>query len=123
MHPFWTIGQEAATLGHVQNALETPCWDHTPTEVSMWKVWLAVALNFFFPGAGYLLLGHRVVLAIMWLAGVIGLTYVEFGIQVAAPPYYLPMFVSVLVMNAAFAVDAYLVGRARFQDRASSPAT
>lgn len=75
------------------------------------RVILATALNFFFPGAGYLVLGHKVPLALAWLVGVLGLTYVELGIQTAAPDYYLPMFVSVLVMNTAFAVDAWQVGR------------
>ena len=79
----------------------------------MWKVWLAVVLNFVFPGAGYLVLGHRMILSVMWLIGVIGLTYVEFGIQVAAPAYYWPMFAAVFLMNTAFAIDAYLVGRAK----------
>lgn len=76
----------------------------------MTRTWIATALNFFFPGAGYLLLGHKVPLALAWLVGVVGLTYVELGIQTAAPAYYLPMFVSVFVMNTAFAVDAYKVG-------------
>ncbi len=80
-------------------------------EYSMGRAIAATALNFFFPGAGYLLLGHKVPLAIAWLVGVIGLTYVEFGIQTAAPAYYLPMFVSVLIMNTAFAVDAWRVAR------------
>jgi hypothetical protein len=63
------------------------------------------------PGAGYLVLGTKVGLAIAWLVGVIGLTYVEFGIKEVAPEYYLPMFVSVLVMNTAFAIDAYKEGK------------
>ncbi len=67
----------------------------------------ATTLNFFLPGAGYLVLGRKVLLAVAWLIGVIGLTYVEFGIKGAAPDYYLPMFVSVLVMNTAFAADAW----------------
>ena len=46
---------------------------------------LATALNFFLPVAGYLVLGHKVVLSLAWLVGVIGLTYVELGIQTAAP--------------------------------------
>jgi hypothetical protein len=79
----------------------------------MTRTWIATVLNFFLPGAGYLVLGHRVPLALGWLAGVIGLTYVETSIQTAAPAYYWPMFVSVLVMNTAFAADAFLVGRAR----------
>ena len=35
----------------------------------------------------------------------------EFGIKEVAPEYYLPMFVSVLVMNTAFAIDAYKEGK------------
>jgi|AP17_2_1055511.scaffolds.fasta_scaffold77378_2 hypothetical protein len=77
----------------------------------MAKTWIATLLNFFFPGAGYLVLGHNIPLALAWLVGVIGLTYVEFGIQTAAPSYYWPMFASVFVMNIAFAVDAYRVGK------------
>ncbi len=84
----------------------------------MAKTWIASILNFFFPGAGYLVLGHKVPLALAWLVGVIGLTYVELGIQTAAPSYYWPMFVSVLVMNTAFAVDAFKVGKAAAQDGA-----
>jgi len=77
----------------------------------MTKTWIATLLNFFLPGAGYLVLGHKVPLAIAWLVGVIGLTFVELGIQTAAPSYYLPMFASVLLMNTAFAADAFKVGR------------
>ncbi len=80
----------------------------------------ATFLNFFFPGAGYLLLGHRVPLALMWLVAVIGLTYVELGIQTAAPSYYWPMFGSVLLMNTAFAIDAYRVGRAKQRGEAGA---
>lgn len=77
----------------------------------MAKTWIATLLNFFFPGAGYLILGHNIPLALAWLVGVIGLTYVEFGIQTAAPSYYWPMFASVFLMNTAFAIDAYKVGK------------
>lgn len=73
----------------------------------MTKRILATAANWFLPGLGYLILGRKMLLAVAWLLGVIGLTYVEFGIKGAAPDYYLPMFVSVLVMNTAFAVDAW----------------
>ncbi len=75
------------------------------------KSYPAAALNFFLPGAGYLLLGKKVGLSIAWILALVGLTYVEFGIQEAAPEYYLPMFVSVLVMNTAFAVDAWKEAR------------
>lgn len=86
----------------------------------MAKVYIATLLNFFFPGAGYLLLGHKAMLAVLWLLGVFGLTYVEFGIQVAAPEYYLPMFISVLVMNTAFAIDAFQVGKAQVPEAAAA---
>lgn len=79
----------------------------------MGRTLVATALNFFFPGAGYLVLGHKIPLAIAWLVGVLGLTYVELGIQTAAPDYYWPMFASVFLMNTAFAVDAWRVGRSR----------
>lgn len=81
----------------------------------MTRTWIATALNFFLPGAGYLVLGHRVPLAIAWLIGVFGLTYVETSIKTAAPAYYWPMFISVLVMNTAFAADAYLIGKSRLE--------
>ena len=79
----------------------------------MTRTYIATALNFFFPGLGYLVLGHKAVLGVMWLLGVIGLTTVETSIKTAAPDYYLPMFVSVFVMNTAFAIDAFQVGRAK----------
>lgn len=85
----------------------------------MLKVWLAAVLNFFFPGAGYLVLGHRVGLSLLWLTGVIGLTWVEFSIQALAPTSYAVMFASVFVMNTAFAIDAWQIGRER---RLGSPA-
>ncbi len=68
---------------------------------------VAAAANFFLPGAGYLLAGVKRGLAVLWLAGVIGLTYVEFGIRESEPTLYIIMFVSVLVMNTAFAIDVY----------------
>jgi hypothetical protein len=48
----------------------------------------------------------------LFVLGAIGLTYVEFGIQTAAPVYYWPMFLAVFVMNTAFAVDAFREGKA-----------
>ena len=86
----------------------------------MTRTWMATLLNFFLPGAGYLLLGHKVPLALAWLAGVFGLTYVEqfhsFGgatLQTADPTAFAVLFAAVFVMNTAFAVDAFLVGRAK----------
>ena len=40
----------------------------------MARVYVATVLNFFFPGAGTLVNGKRIVLGLLWLAGVIGLT-------------------------------------------------
>lgn len=68
---------------------------------------VAAIANFFLPGLGYLIGGIKSGLAILWLAGVIGLTYVEFGIRDSEPDFYLVMFISVLVMNVAFAIDVY----------------
>jgi hypothetical protein len=73
---------------------------------------IAAALtNWFLPGLGYLILGKKIPLAIAWMVALVGLTYVEFGIKVAAPEYYLPMFGSVLLMNTAFAVDAWMTAK------------
>jgi len=73
--------------------------------------WVAAAANFFFPGAGYLIAGVKRGLAVLWLVGVLGLTYVEFGIQEPEPTLYRIMFASVLIMNVAFAVDVYQLAR------------
>lgn len=64
-------------------------------------------LNFFFPGAGYLLAGQKRLLALMWLVGVIGLTYVELSLKEPLPQLYWTMFASVFVMNTAFAIDVF----------------
>jgi len=70
--------------------------------------WAAVAGNFFFPGLGYLIgVPHKRVHGVLFLLGAFGLTYVE---QVAVGPghgAFWPMFVSVFVMNTAFAYDAF----------------
>lgn len=84
----------------------------------MSKVWVPTIANFFLPGLGYLIAGTKRDLAVLWLVGVIGLTYVEFGIREPEPTLYVIMFASVLVMNLAFAIDVY-----RFTRRpASTPA-
>jgi hypothetical protein len=77
----------------------------------MGNVWVATVANFFFPGLGYLIAGIKRDLAVLWLLGVIGLTYVEFGIREPEPNLYWIMFVSVLVMNIAFAIDVYRLSR------------
>lgn len=78
----------------------------------MGKVYLATIANFFLPGAGYLIAGVKRGLAVLWLVGVIGLTYVEFGIRDSEPTLYGIMFASVLIMNLAFAIDVYRIARA-----------
>ena len=77
------------------------------------RVWIDITLlNFFLPGTGYLVLGVKKLLSIFFIAGLVGLTYVEFGIQTPLPDLYTIMFVSVLVMNTGFAIDAYQLGKA-----------
>ncbi len=75
------------------------------------KTTIATVANFFLPGAGYLILGVKRGLALLWLAGVIALTVVEFGIRESEPTLYAVMFAAVLVMNTAFAIDAYRMGK------------
>ena len=69
--------------------------------------WIPTVANFFFPGLGYLIAGVKRALAVLWLVGVIGLTYVEFGIRDPEPTLYNIMFASVFLMNIAFAIDVY----------------
>ncbi len=78
----------------------------------MSRTTIATIANFFFPGAGYLILGVKRGLALLWLAGVIALTVVEFGIRDSEPTLYGVMFAAVFVMNTAFAIDAYQTGKA-----------
>ena len=70
--------------------------------------WAAVLANFFFPGLGYLIaVPEKRLIGVPFLIGAIGLSYVE---QVAIGmehPAFWPMFVSVLIMNTGFAIDAY----------------
>jgi hypothetical protein len=70
--------------------------------------WAAVFGNFFFPGLGYLLaVPHKRLQGAIWLIAAIGFTYVE---QIAVGPEHAafwPMFVSVFVLNTAFAYDAW----------------
>lgn len=72
----------------------------------------ATVANFFLPGLGYLILGIKREIALLWLAGVIALTVVEFGIRESEPTLYAVMFAAVFVMNVAFAIDAYRSGKA-----------
>ncbi|MFT4976187.1 MAG: hypothetical protein ACI8S6_002083 [Myxococcota bacterium] len=82
--------------------------------------WIAAVLNFFLPGAGYMYTGRRRLLGAGWLLCAILLTVVEqsagifpalgieaAGLQTAAPTVFNLLFVTVLLMNTVFAVDAY----------------
>ena len=80
----------------------------------MMKVYVATGVNWILPGLGWIILGRRPALGAGMILGAIGLTYVEFGIQVAAPSYYAPMFASVLLINTMLAIDCYLDGAAKF---------
>lgn len=84
---------------------------------------LATLANFFLPGLGWIILREKVLLGVAWLVGVIGLTYVETSLQTAAPALYMPMFVSVFLMNTAFAVDVWKAARARAAGGARAVAT
>ena len=83
----------------------------------MGKVWVATIANFFLPGLGYLIAGIKRGLAFLWLIGVVGLTYVEFGIRESEPTLYAIMFASVLIMNLAFAIDVYRLAQQEEMDR------
>ncbi len=75
------------------------------------KTWIATLLNWFLPGAGYLVLGIRKLVSVFFILGLVGLTYVEFGIKAPEPELYTLMFASVLVLNTGFAIDAFKEGR------------
>ncbi len=76
----------------------------------MLRVWIATILNFFLPGAGYMINGRRWFLGLVFLVGAFGLTFVEFSIRPLDITLYWTMFATVLLMNTAFAVDAYREG-------------
>jgi len=70
--------------------------------------WVAALGNFFFPGLGYLVaVPHKRAHGVLFLLGAFGLTYVEQVAVGPGHPAFWPMFVSVFVMNAAFAYDAW----------------
>ena len=71
----------------------------------------ATLANWFLPGLGYIILRERILQSVFFIIGLVGLTWVEFGIKEAAPSFYMPMFISVLVMNTGFAIDAWLLGK------------
>ncbi len=79
----------------------------------MSKVWIPTIANFFLPGAGYLILGVKRLLSLLWIPGFVALTIVEFGIQDSEPNLYWLMFAAVFAVNLAFAVDAYQVAQTK----------
>ncbi len=83
----------------------------------MLRVWIATVLNFFLPGAGYMVNGRRWVLGLVFLVGVVGLTFVEQSIKPLDITLYWTMFASVFVMNTAFAIDAFREGKALLAER------
>ena len=86
------------------------------------KRYVGTALNFFFPGAGYFVVGRdnfKKLLGVPWLIGVLGLTYVEQihtwagtaeNLQAHDPTAFGVMFGAVLISNTAFAIDAWREG-------------
>ena len=86
----------------------------------MGRVYFATALNFFLPGAGYIYAGVKRDIAFLWLAGAVGLTYVEFGIRESEPTNYWIMFASVFAMNIAFAIDVYRLAKAELTEPVSA---
>lgn len=76
-------------------------------------IWVATIANFFFPGLGYIISGHKRLLGFGWLLGAIGLTYVETSIQQPMPDLWKVMFAAVFVFNTTFAIDTYQSLRAK----------
>ena len=68
---------------------------------------IAAVLNFFLMGLGTLYNGRRKALGIALTVGAVVLTYVEFGIQDAAPEYYPFMFGAIFLVNTFLAIDGY----------------
>lgn len=72
---------------------------------------LAAVLNFFFMGPGYIYLGKKIWLGVIFTLGAIGLTFVELQIKEINALLYGVMFASVFIINTAFAIDAYQMAR------------
>lgn len=70
--------------------------------------WIAAILNFFLMGPGTIYNGQRKLLGIALTLGAFALTYIELNLQSEAPNLFPIMFVTVFVMNTAFAIDGYL---------------
>ena len=73
----------------------------------MKKPWIAAVLNFFLMGPGTFYNGRRKAVGVALTVGALILTYVEFGIQTAAPEYYPFMFGAVFIINTFLAIDGY----------------
>lgn len=81
--------------------------DGLTVDIGHMKPVVGAILNFFFPGSGNLVFGHKRPLGALWLIGAVGLTYVELSIQEPLPQIYKVMFASVFIMNIAFALDLH----------------
>ena len=78
--------------------------------------WVAVALNFFLPGLGYIIaVPEQRIAGIFWLLGVIGLTAVEqfMGLEKTLPDAFKVMFASVFIMNLGHVVNTLAYFKAR----------
>jgi hypothetical protein len=82
----------------------------------MIRVYLATLLNFFLPGLGNLVLGRRLLVGVLWIVGMVGLTYVELTLQSQGSALYWPMFTSVFLVNTGFAIDTFRVRRAQVEE-------
>ena len=70
--------------------------------------WVAVVLNFFLPGLGYIIaVPEQRIAGIFWLLGAVGLTVVEqfMGLEQTLPNAFKVMFATVLVMNLGHVVN------------------
>ncbi len=82
--------------------------------------WLAVALNFFLPGLGYLVaVPEQRVAGLFWLIGAVGLTVVEqfMGLEQTMPGAFRVMFATVFVMNLGHVVNTLKY----FKESAAAP--
>lgn len=73
--------------------------------------WVAVVLNFFLPGLGYLIaIPEQRVAGVFWLLGSVGLTVVEqgMGLKEALPNAFNLMFAMVFVLNIGHVINTLL---------------
>lgn len=70
--------------------------------------WVAVVLNFFLPGLGYIIaVPEQRIAGIFWLIGAIGLSVVEqgMGMQEKMPDAFKVMFGTVFIMNIGHVIN------------------